>query len=79
MKGYKVGQQVKHNQYGLGTILRSDEDRTAIDFVDHGGKLFVTSLVKLEPAGPNEALPSRKRPRRSRPSAKRRLAKAAAR
>jgi len=45
---YEEGQHVKHGQYGLGTILASDEDRTAIDFVQHGTKKFVTSLVVLE-------------------------------
>jgi predicted secreted protein len=32
----------------LGTILTSDEERTAIDFVQHGTKKFVTSMVVLE-------------------------------
>lgn len=45
---YEEGQHVKHGQYGLGTILTSDEERTAIDFVQHGTKKFVTSLVVLE-------------------------------
>lgn len=45
---YEEGQQVKHQQYGLGTILASDEERTAIDFVEHGTKKFVTSMVVLE-------------------------------
>lgn len=45
---YEEGTQVKHQQYGLGTILASDEDRTSIDFVEHGTKKFVTSMVVLE-------------------------------
>lgn len=45
---YEEGQQVKHEQYGLGTILASDEERTSIDFVEHGMKKFVTSMVVLE-------------------------------
>lgn len=45
---YEEGQQVKHQQYGLGTILASDEERTSIDFVEHGTKKFVTSMVVLE-------------------------------
>ena len=45
---YEEGTQVKHQQYGVGTIVTSDEDRTSIDFTDHGTKKFVTSLVVLE-------------------------------
>jgi len=45
---YEEGQQVKHGNYGLGTIVESDEDRTSIDFVEHGPKKFVTSMVVLE-------------------------------
>ena len=45
---YEEGQQVRHQQYGVGTILASDEDRTSIDFSDHGTKKFVTSMVVLE-------------------------------
>jgi len=45
---YEEGQQVKHGNYGLGTIVESDEDRTSIDFVEYGPKKFVTSMVVLE-------------------------------
>lgn len=45
---YEEGQQVKHEQYGLGTIVATDEDRTSIDFIEHGTKKFVTSMVVLE-------------------------------
>jgi hypothetical protein len=45
---YEEGQQVKHGNYGLGVIVESDEERTSIDFVDHGPKKFVTSMVVLE-------------------------------
>ena len=45
---YDEGVNVKHGQYGLGTIVSSDEDRTTIDFVEHGTKKFVTSMVVLE-------------------------------
>jgi hypothetical protein len=45
---YEEGTQVKHPQYGVGTIVTSDEDRTSIDFHDHGTKKFVTSMVVLE-------------------------------
>lgn len=45
---YEEGVQVKHQQYGLGTIVASNEDRTSIEFVEHGTKKFVTSMVVLE-------------------------------
>lgn len=45
---YEEGQQVRHEQYGLGFIVETDEDRTSIDFVDHGPKKFVTSMMTLE-------------------------------
>ncbi|MBI4467480.1 MAG: hypothetical protein HY656_08670 [Acidobacteria bacterium] len=48
MTTYEEGQHVKHGQYGLGTIVASDEERTSIEFVEHGTKKFVTSMVVLE-------------------------------
>lgn len=66
MNNYEEGQVVKHGQYGLGTILASDEDRTSIDFYDHGTKKFVTSMVELEIS---EDQP---KPKKSRKSARRR-------
>ena len=45
---FDEGVNVKHALYGLGTIVESDEDRTTIDFVEHGTKKFVTSIVVLE-------------------------------
>ena len=44
---YEEGQNVKHQQYGLGTILASDEERTSIEFVEHGTKKFVSSMVAV--------------------------------
>lgn len=48
MNGYQEGQQVRHGQYGIGTIVATDDERTSIDFTDHGTKKFVTSMVVLE-------------------------------
>ena len=45
-----VGQYIKHFQYGCGVITESGSDRTTIDFDAHGPKLFVTSLMVVEPA-----------------------------
>ncbi|HXE76209.1 MAG TPA: hypothetical protein VNN18_11340 [Candidatus Xenobia bacterium] len=66
---FDEGVNVKHGQYGLGTIVASDEDRTTIDFVEHGTKKFVTSMVVLELT--DEKVPRREaKPRRTRRKAK---------
>lgn len=59
------GQQVKHEQYGLGIVTESDAEHTAIDFDEHGRKLFVTSLMTAELIGEAPANPTRTK-RRSR-------------
>jgi hypothetical protein len=63
---YQEGQRVRHQLYGLGTIVTSDEERTAIDFGKHGTRKFVTSLVVLEPAPevPHPKAAKRRPPRR---------------
>jgi hypothetical protein len=50
MKALAEGLYVKHFQYGCGVITASDAERTSIDFDLHGAKLFVTSLMVVEPA-----------------------------
>jgi hypothetical protein len=64
------GQQVKHEQYGLGVVTESDAERTAIDFDDFGRKLFVTSLMSAELIGEAPINPSRTK-RRGRKTARR--------
>jgi hypothetical protein len=64
------GQQVKHSQYGLGVVTESDVERTAIDFDDHGRKLFVTGLMNAELIGDAPVNPVRSK-RRSRKAPKR--------
>ncbi len=66
MNAYQEGQHVKHGLYGLGTILSSDEERTSIDFVEHGTKKFVTSMVELEVTDEKPPKKARKNSRRSR-------------
>lgn len=75
MMTYEEGQGVKHSQYGLGTILASDEDRTSIDFVEHGTKKFVTSMVVLELTDERPAARPRRTRRARRTSAKKTPAK----
>ncbi|MDE3137433.1 MAG: hypothetical protein KGL59_12725 [Acidobacteriota bacterium] len=50
MKAIQAGQYVKHFQYGCGVVTESNEDRTSIDFDQHGLKKFVTSMMVVEPA-----------------------------
>jgi len=64
------GQQIRHSQYGLGIVTESDIERTAIDFDDHGRKLFVTSLMSAELIGEAPLNPVRSK-RRARKSTKR--------
>ena len=56
------GQYIKHFQYGCGTIIKYNQDRTTIDFDTHGIKLFVTSLMVVEPA--EGVAPKRRRAKR---------------
>jgi hypothetical protein len=45
-----TGQYIRHFQYGCGVIVKRDSERTTIDFDNHGIKIFVTSLMAIEPA-----------------------------
>jgi hypothetical protein len=65
-----TGQQIKHDQYGLGVVTESDAERTSIDFDDHGRKLFVTSMMTAELIGDAPINPPRAK-RRSRKVARR--------
>jgi hypothetical protein len=54
----EAGQYIKHFQYGCGVIVKRDSERTTIDFDEHGLKIFVTSLMTVEPA---EGVPPKRR------------------
>jgi hypothetical protein len=54
----EAGQYIKHFQYGCGVIVKRDSERTTIDFDTHGTKIFVTSLMVIEPA---EGVPPKRR------------------
>ena len=59
------GQTVRHHQYGVGTVTESNNDRTTINFDDHGMKKFVTSMWTAELIGePPTEKPTRRRGRR---------------
>jgi len=48
MKVMREGQCLKHGLYGIGIATASNEERTTIDFYEHGRKTFVTSLLEAE-------------------------------
>ena len=59
------GQAIKHEQYGMGIVTESNNERTTIDFDDHGLKKFVTSMWVAELIGePPTEKPTRRRGRR---------------
>ncbi|MCL4524724.1 MAG: hypothetical protein M1453_06820 [Acidobacteria bacterium] len=64
MRSLGEGQQLKHDVYGLGVVTQSDNERTTIDFDDHGKKLFVTSLMTAELIGEAPAVPPKRRRRK---------------
>jgi hypothetical protein len=56
MKLFGKNDRIKHEQYGFGTISSTDEQYTVIEFDEHGRKMFVTTMVSLEPT--NEPAPT---------------------
>jgi hypothetical protein len=59
------GQTIRHHQYGVGIVTESNNERTTIDFDDHGMKKFVTSMWTAELIGePPTEKPTRRRGRR---------------
>jgi hypothetical protein len=59
------GQTIRHHQYGVGIVTESNNERTTIDFDDHGVKRFVTSMWSAELIGePPTEKPTRRRGRR---------------
>ena len=70
MQVLSSGQQIRHHVYGVGVVTESDVERTAIDFDDHGRKLFVTSIMTAELIGEAPATPARAK-RRTRKTTKR--------
>ena len=64
MQAMQEGQTIKHEVYGLGIVTASDQERTAVDFDDHGPKLFVTSMMSAELIGEAPATPPKTKRRR---------------
>jgi hypothetical protein len=48
MKVVREGQCLKHSLFGIGIATASTEERTTIDFYEHGRKTFVTSMLEAE-------------------------------
>ncbi len=72
------GQTIKHEMYGLGIVTASDQERTAVDFDDHGPKLFVTSIMTAELIAEAPATPPKTKRRRKASTAAKAAKKAAA-
>jgi hypothetical protein len=71
VQAMQEGQTIKHEVYGLGVVTSSDQERTAVDFDDHGPKLFVTSMMTAELIGEAPTTPPKtKRRRKMSPAAK---------
>ena len=78
MQVMQEGQTIKHDIFGLGIVTASDQERTAIDFDDHGPKLFVTSIFTAELIGEAPATPPKTKRRRKASAAAKASKKAAA-
>jgi hypothetical protein len=65
MDALTEGQKIRHSIYGEGVVTESNEDRTTIDFDDHGPKKFVTSLMTAEVIGDAPAKPRTRRRRKA--------------
>ena len=48
MKALRDGQCLRHERYGIGIATTSNDERTTIDFYEHGRKVFVTALLQAE-------------------------------
>jgi hypothetical protein len=72
------GQTIKHEVYGLGVVTASDQERTAVDFDDHGAKLCVTSMMSAELIGEAPATPPKTKRRRKASAVAKAAKKAAA-
>jgi hypothetical protein len=61
MKVLREGQCLRHDLYGIGIATGSNEERTTIDFYEHGRRTFVTHMLQAELVP--EAPPRPPRPR----------------
>ena len=61
MKVLQTGQCVEHALFGIGIATESNDDRTTIDFYEHGRKKFVTQLLQVALVASAPPRPPRKR------------------
>jgi hypothetical protein len=78
VQAMQEGQAIKHEVYGMGIVMISDQERTTVDFEDHGQKLFVTSMMTAELIGEAPATPPQTKRRRKTSTAVKAAKKAAA-
>ena len=71
MKPVRTGQCLRHDLFGIGIAVASNEERTTIDFYEHGRKTFVTSMLVAELMA--EAPPKPLKPKAPSPKASRRI------
>jgi len=67
---FAVNERVRHEQYGLGTILEVSARTTTIEFDSEGRRKFVTSIVKLERSTEAAPAPPPRKPRAKKATAK---------
>ena len=64
MPRYSPGKRVSQGQYGLGTVVESNELHTVIDFDDHGTRRFITTMVALKSSTVAAPVKTKKRAKR---------------
>jgi hypothetical protein len=70
VKPVSAGQCLRHAQFGLGIAVDSNQERTTIDFYEHGRKLFVTGMLAAELVADAPGKPPKpKAPRSPKPKA----------
>jgi hypothetical protein len=67
VKVLRIGQCVEHARYGVGIATESNDERTTIDFYEHGPKKFVTEMLEAQVLA--EAPPRPRKPRAASASA----------
>lgn len=70
MKTLHERQCLSHSLYGIGIVTASNEERTMIDFYDHGRKVFVTRLLEANLVAEAPPRPPKSRAAGSRATAK---------
>ena len=71
MRSFGKGDRVSQSAYGVGTIVEVDDQRTVIDFDEHGVRKFVSSMVNLTPTNePATARAAKRRAKSAKPKTK---------